>query len=179
MNRALRPIPVLPPRAFSLIELVIVVVIIGIVAAIAVPRFSRASIDARDTAFVQNIVTVQRAIDHYTAEHADRSPAIGPSGAIDPVGVNFIRRLVQTTDDTGATGTIFGPYLADWPVNPVNNKKSLRIDGAAAGANTHGWRFDTTTGDFESDHLTSIVVRVPKGVIKPRAVDLEAVVEAE
>ena len=31
-------------------------------------------------------------------------------------------------------------------MNPFNDKDDIRTDGAAAGANTNGWHFDSTTG---------------------------------
>lgn len=52
-------------RGFSLIELVIVVVIIGVLGAIAIPRLSRGSDGARINAFVAEINTFATAIDHY------------------------------------------------------------------------------------------------------------------
>ncbi|MGQ0628600.1 MAG: type II secretion system protein [Phycisphaerales bacterium] len=164
--------PTLRARGFSLVELVMVVITIGIVAAIAVPRFSRAALDARDAAFIRTAVTLQNAIDLYNAEHADRSPAINAAGAVDPVGLNLTRRLTQTTDDDGGLGGIWGPYLRDWPVNPVNNRRTVRIDGAPAGANSHGWRFNTAKGTIESDHLTSIEIRIPAGALRLRAGDV-------
>ncbi len=137
---------------FSLIELVIVVVIIGIIAAIAVPRFSSAIEKSADAAVAQNVAVLQKAIDLYTAEHADLSPAREAGGATSTPNA-MIRRLIQRTDASGAlesTG-IYGPYLRAWPENPANGRRSLRIDGAAAGANTHGWRFDSATGVIQSD----------------------------
>lgn len=61
--------PVFPSRrsAFSLIELVIVVVIMGIVAAIAVPRLSSAADNAASNAVTHDLGALQRAIELYTA----------------------------------------------------------------------------------------------------------------
>jgi len=51
-------------------------------------------------------------------------------------------------DSTG----IYGPYIDSIPVNRINGLPTVRMDGAAAGANTHGWRYDTATGTIEADH---------------------------
>src|SRR5215212_334326 len=56
-------------RGFSMIELVIVVVIIGIIAAIAIPRMSRGSAAAADSAVAQNVQVIRSAIDLYQTEH--------------------------------------------------------------------------------------------------------------
>ena len=37
------------------------------------------------------------------------------------------------------------------PVNPYNNSAAIRIDGAVAGTDIAGWRFDTGTGVFQAD----------------------------
>jgi nitrite reductase/ring-hydroxylating ferredoxin subunit len=37
------------------------------------------------------------------------------------------------------------------PANPFNNLDTVRVGGAAAGANTHGWRFDPASGQFQAD----------------------------
>ena len=42
-------------------------------------------------------------------------------------------------------------YLSSLPVNPLNYLGTVRLDGDDAGASTHGWRFDTTTGAFQAD----------------------------
>ena len=50
-----------------------------------------------------------------------------------------------------AKGSIYGPYLADLPANPLNGRWRIRIDGAPAGANTHGWRFNFVKRVIEPD----------------------------
>lgn len=173
-------------RAFSLVELVIVVVIIGIIAAIAVPRASNAAESAKANAFVATVNGLQSAIDFYTAEHADRGPATGVSGSVDPSAVNFVQRIVRTTDADGDTaGTVYGPYLREWPTNSLNAKKTVRVNGAAVGANTHGWRFDTASGTIQSDHRTvdispTLAAIIVKGLRRAGVTDsAAAVAEAE
>ena len=137
-------------RAFSLVELVIVVVIMGIIAAIAVPRMSSSAENAAKNAVVGSQKALQTAIDLYTAEHEGQLPHVGAGTAL-----VFYKRLVSTSDLDGtvneSTG-IYGPYINGIPANPINGLNTIRQGGIAAGANTHGWRYDTASGAIEPDH---------------------------
>lgn len=141
-------------RAFSLVELVIVTVIIGIIAAIAVPRFSRGAASARESAIVSDLACLQSAIDRYTAEHGGLSPGHDAPGSASSDGEDMIERLLERTDESGTPqeSGYLGPYLRAMPINPFNGLRSVRIGGAAAGANTHGWRFDPLSYVIQSDH---------------------------
>jgi len=148
------PPPITTPRssrAFSLVELVIVVVIIGIITAIAIPRMSSAADNAAKNAVIADQGTLQRAIDLYETEHEGVLPHVG-AGAIK----TFYFRLIKKSDLDGTvnnTTGIYGPYINGIPANKINGKASIRKDGPAAGANTDGWRFDSTTGRIEPDHI--------------------------
>ena len=61
---------------FSLVELVIVVVIIGIIAAIAVPRLTRGSEAAGEEALLADLAAFRTAIDLYSIDHMGSYPAI-------------------------------------------------------------------------------------------------------
>ncbi len=141
-------------RAFSMIELVMVIAIIGIIAGIAVPRMSRASVTARENALVSNLSLMQSAIDRYTAEHCGLSPGHSAGHSVDTSGLAFAERLTARTDDDGDADAdgVFGPYLRAIPKNPVSGLRTVRIDGAAAGAGTHGWRYDAASQVIQSDH---------------------------
>lgn len=134
-------------------ELVIVVVIIGIIGAIAIPRFSSASQRALDSAVTADLQRINKAIDMYTVEHLGRDPATLPDGSVTSSGLAFARRLIGNTNEMGTVlkAGIFGPYLTAWPANPINGISSVRIDGATAPAGTHGWRYDTAKKLLESD----------------------------
>lgn len=142
-----------PRRAFSLIELVIVVLIIGTIATIAVPRVMHASQRSKESARAANVSAMQRAIDLYTAEHAERCPAVNASGVVSLSSSDFEQRLVGKTSMAGQidAGGLYGPYLREVPVNPGNQMTTIRINGAPAGARTHGWRYDTATRRIEPD----------------------------
>jgi general secretion pathway protein G len=134
------------PAGFTLVEILVVVVVLGILAAIVVPQFSSAANEAQLTSLVKNLHNVRKQIEFYRHQHDDRLPA-APS----ETGADFARRMTTQTDVQGAAGTDFGPYLERMPTNSFSGLDTVRIGGAAAGAGTHGWRFDPTTAQFQAD----------------------------
>jgi general secretion pathway protein G len=133
---------------FTLVEILIVVVILGILAAIVIPQFSQASTEARENRLRADLQTVRSQIELYKIQHTnDALPGAGTA--------TFVQAMTGSTDINGAVGAGFGPYLQQMPVNPFSATEvigvSVRIDGAAAGAASDGWRFDTGTGAFQAD----------------------------
>lgn len=165
-------------RAFSLIELVIVVVIIGTVAAIAIPRMSSASQSALDNAMSANLRVMDGAVELYVAEHENRSPAEETDGSTTSDPTLFMRRLTGRTDVSGTVGQApFGPYLRQFPVNTRNGLSSVRIDGGPAGMNVAGWRFNTTRRRFLPDDSAGAVVVFD--ALSPSDKLLESVTDAD
>ncbi len=70
--------------AFTLVEILIVVVILGILAAIVVPRFAGATDEARQSTFIASLKTYADAVEYFTAREG-RYPPDGGSGTI-PAG---------------------------------------------------------------------------------------------
>ncbi len=143
--------------AFSLIELVIVVAIIAVIGAIAIPRMSASSENAYAAAMLKDWRELQNSGELFKAEHG--GIGIGVDDRSNPITASLVvKRLVSTTTDDGSaslSGT-YGPYLSKIPTNRDNGMRSIRVDGALPGAGTHGWRLDSSTGVFAPDTLEGI-----------------------
>jgi general secretion pathway protein G len=135
---------------FTLVEILIVVIILGILAAIVIPQFTEASSNARLSSLTSDLQTVRSQIELYKLQHGDRSPDqdIATGGTVDLFG-----QLEAVTDGTGAkvattVNPHFGPYLQKSPINPfVNNSVKVTVANAMPGDG--GWWFDTTMGQFK------------------------------
>ena len=118
---------------FTLVELLIVISVLGILGALVLPMYSNASQKTRASALKSDLHKVRSQIEIYKSQHEDLLPAFSGESSTD-----FERRLTSRTDKSGFTGTDYGPYLNKIPKNPYNDLNTVRIDGAAAGANTDG-----------------------------------------
>ena len=66
-------------RAFSLVEILIVVAVLGILAAIALPTFQGYIVEAKEAAAKDNLCILRSAIELYAAQHDGVPPGI-PGG---------------------------------------------------------------------------------------------------
>src|SRR5437867_4377866 len=122
----LHPLRAHPFRAaFTLIEMLIVVVILGILATIVVPQFSNASVNAKENTLKDELRYLRTQVIVYKAQHHDVPPGY-PNGdqTASATGPDFIAQLTRPTDETGITNATstavykFGPYLSAMPSNP-------------------------------------------------------------
>ena len=127
--------------AFTLIEILIVVVILGILAAIVIPRFANASKDAKRAALSSQLNSVRAQIQLYIIEHGDQKPPNLP-----------LNNWTDLTNQTVFQGVNRGPYLPYVPVNPLNGFSGVAVvnadptwGDAVAGANI-GYVYNTSNG---------------------------------
>ena len=125
---------------FTLVEILIVVVILGIFAAIVIPQFTEASTEAKFSSLCTDLQTLRSQIELYKVQHNDTPPSFA----------NFAAQMTGQTDITGAVGTDYGPYMKKTPVNQFNNKIALDNTGTV-GDNVGGWEYNQTTGAINAD----------------------------
>lgn len=61
-------------KGFTLVEILIVVVILGILAAIVIPQFTDASVDAKTARIRTDLQTMRSQIELYKIQHNDTEP---------------------------------------------------------------------------------------------------------
>lgn len=143
--------------AFTLVEILIVVVIMAVLAATIIPSFSNSVADAKVNTATFNLNTLRSQIEHYRAEHDGKVPA---------VVAGKLPELTGKTDKDGVVGTgaafVYGPYLRDLPENTIKNSNAIKTitnDPAEPGdvGGTEGWLYNATTGGFWLNDATHYV----------------------
>jgi prepilin-type N-terminal cleavage/methylation domain-containing protein len=117
------PLSSLKSRAFTLVEIMIVVSIIALLAAIAVPGFMRARKRSQASRIINDLRLIDSATDQYAIEHDKKTG--------DPVAVldwtNYLKNginLYVTGNDV--LGNAFGPQTVDsLPSVPSNSRAAL------------------------------------------------------
>ncbi len=157
-------------RGFTLVELLIVVIILAILAAIVIPQFSSATADAQEAALDSNLNALRSAIDLYRVQHNGKYPgAVAATGATCTVGtagagvINTAAAVAdQLTKFSSAAGTTcsgadptttLGPYLRKGvPADPITTSAAMAVATAgiplAPAAATGGWSYDVKTGQI-------------------------------
>ncbi len=121
-------------RGFTLVEILIVVVILGIIAAIVMPQFSNASQLARENALKDNLRYLRTQLGVFKAQHED-VPAGYPNGNMSelPDEATFVRHMTAYSNAKGAVSLTvdpaypFGPYLGNIPSNPVTGRAGVHV----------------------------------------------------
>ena len=138
---------------FTLVEVLIVVVILGILASTVLPQFTAASSDAKEAALSADLTTLRTQIQLYRFQHNGLWPV---NGATD--STLFTNQLLSRTNVDGTVNSAsgaYGPYLiGQLPPNPFNNLRTVTVSTTNATADgTTGWLYNSTTGQIQANSI--------------------------
>ena len=137
-------------KAFTLVEILIVVVILGILAAIVIPQFTNASQDAQRGNIQTQLQSIRNQIELYRVKNNGNAPTLVGSTATTAFG--------QLVTPPGTQQ----PYMRTPAINPRNGSMTVVADTSAtqtatsaaaaamdpAGSGAAGWIYNASTGAF-------------------------------
>jgi general secretion pathway protein G len=144
-------------KGFTLVEILIVVIILGILAAIVIPQFTSASEDARKNSLTSQVQTLRSQIELYKLQHTETGNATLFGTLTNPE--TTWAELTGVTGKNSGTATIAatdikcGPYLQTIPVNGLNNLSTVVVnttvsEQTASGLGAVGFAYNSDTGKF-------------------------------
>ncbi len=139
-------------KAFTLIEILIVVIILGILAAIVVPQFTSATEDAQLSSAKSTLQTVRSQIELYRVRNNGNYPAFPFAATVTSPG--------GWGDDTN-NGFIGNDYMRSEPMNPrtgtstvVAGTRAAALAFAASGDD--GWFWDGALDEIYCNGLDEV-----------------------
>lgn len=109
-------------KGFTLIEILIVVIILGILAAIVIPQFSNASQQAHGSADAVDMQTMQAMIELYKLQHVGNFPTADGNAPGD------LDWSLIDGKHIGSDGKFYGPYISRPPKDDAGNYWQAYVD---------------------------------------------------
>lgn len=128
--------------AFTLVEVLIVVVMLAILVSMGLPRYLNSLAETRQNRLLLDLKTVRSQLELYRQEHASF-----------PSNANFVNQMTLASDidgNTAAPGTAgypHGSYLFRIPTNPFTSQAT--IGNGVVGSSD--WYYDEATGAFHAN----------------------------
>ncbi len=166
-------------KAFTLVELLVVIIIIGILAAVAIPQFGESSLEAKKSALKDNLRTMRSAVESYNVEHTNMYPGVVQEHKDTAAGVGaahtdseaaFVKQLTAYSDLSGNTcdekndSFPLGPYIRmRLPDNPLpaatatTDPSGVNITTDTTpltvdGTPATGWKYSSETGEMRANN---------------------------
>ncbi|MHC4843054.1 MAG: type IV pilin protein [Planctomycetota bacterium] len=138
-------------KGFTLVEILIVVVILGILAAIVIPQFTDASTEAKISSLRSDLQMMRSQIELYKVQHNDDLPHTAAGGLV--AALTGITNQYGVTVAAGTDGAV-GPYMQDIPTNPFVDLNADVIDDVAAANPANGatgWWYSVANGEIRAN----------------------------
>ena len=133
-------------QAFTLVELMIVIIILGILATVIIALFSNSSRDAAATALKDNLRAMRSSLQLYAAQHVTY-----------PSVANFEAQMTEYSDAAGNVSASasaaypFGPYIQRMPNMPVGIHRGMTTVTGPTYTAGFGWLYDPATGYIKAN----------------------------
>ena len=150
-------------RAFTLVEILVVVVLLGILAVVVLSMVADSAGSAKKNALAHDLQMLRRYVLIYKGQHLEVAPGY-PDGDTTqaPTEQAFFEQITMSSNTSGQTAPVGtpdfprGPYLMKIPVNPLNHKDTVQVLGDAevfpANADdSHGWIYKAAKSEVRAD----------------------------
>lgn len=121
----------LTQAGFSLIELLLALVILGVLAGVAIPGYMSHIEDARNKQAIADILRIEGAIERFRVNNADALPAdlaaVGMGGMTDPWGRAYVYQELRSVHGNGQSRKDHNLV----PINTDYDLYSMGPDGAS------------------------------------------------
>ena len=137
--------PILYKNAFTLVETLIVVAILGILAAVVIPAFRDYTTKAKESAAKESLFILRSAIERYAAQHNGVPPGYpGDNTDAPPLYGAFYIGLVRNN------------YISEIPKNPFNGLQIIQMIGddetfPEAPTGNYGWVYQPQSKTIRLD----------------------------
>ncbi len=150
-------------KSFTLVEILIVVAILGILAAIVLPTFQDHITEAKEAAAKDNLRILRNAIEIYAAQHNNVPPGyINGDTEGDPTYTVYWLQMMDASNAAGQTAAVgtpgyeYGPYLSEYPENPFNGFSFVAMvpngeSFPAEPTGEYGWVYQPRTKTIKLD----------------------------
>ncbi|UCD27945.1 MAG: hypothetical protein JSV03_12700 [Planctomycetota bacterium] len=132
-------------KGLTLVEALIIIIVLGIIASVVVPQFTKAGTSDNLGALKGNLQVIRAQIKAYKLQHNNSYP----SGAD-----KFEDQMVRASKADGSTAVIgtpgynWGPYLQSIPNNPYTDTNTI----GSGEVGTSAWYYNPQTGLFRANH---------------------------
>jgi len=150
-------------QGFTLVEVLIVVVILSILAAIIVPQLSSASATTRASMLADDLRVLRSQIEVFKSQHKGVPPGYPDCDeAQAPTEDAFLEQMTMASTaggdvaNPGTEGFDYGPYMLEMVPNPVNSKATIEIIGdgedfPSEADDSHGFIYQPSTTTLRAD----------------------------
>lgn len=121
-------------RAFTLVEMLIVIAIISILAAMAISSFSNAAQDSREVVVRQQLAVFQEAVNNWASREIGKVTTSGGTAAT----VASVRTRYNATANAGARLTLFEQYLDE--ATRTRSAANVQVDNTSGRITTDAMR---------------------------------------